>query len=65
MKILFDFIRFDIMFKFNQVCLKLGWKPKYSEFDILPLVLQADGKEPEIFEIPSDLAVLVDMIHPT
>jgi nitric oxide synthase oxygenase domain/subunit len=43
----------------------LGWKPKYSEFDILPLVLQADGKEPEIFEIPSDLAVLVDMIHPT
>jgi len=42
----------------------LGWKPKFNDYDILPLVLQADGQKPEIFEIPSDLAFSLDIIHP-
>jgi nitric oxide synthase oxygenase domain/subunit len=42
----------------------MGWKPKYTEFDILPLVLQANGQDPELFEIPSDLTVSLDLTHP-
>ena len=42
----------------------LGWKPKYGRFDVLPLVLQADGRDPELFEIPPDLVLEVPMEHP-
>lgn len=44
--------------------MKLGWKPKYTDFEILPLVLQANGQDPEIFELPPDLAMEVVLIHP-
>lgn len=47
-----------------QLCIDLGWKPKYGRFDVLPLVLQADGHDPEFFEIPSDLVLEVPMEHP-
>lgn len=44
--------------------MKLGWKPKRLEYEFLPLVLQANGEEPEIFEIPDDLRFEVNFIHP-
>ena len=47
-----------------QLCIDLGWKPKYGRFDVLPLVLQADGRDPELFEIPPDLVLEVPMEHP-
>ena len=47
-----------------QICMRLGWKPKLIEFEILPLVLQASGQEPEYFEIPSDLAYECEFVHP-
>ena len=47
-----------------QLCIDLGWKPKFSRFDVLPLVLQADGRDPELFEIPPDLVLEVPMEHP-
>lgn len=47
-----------------QLCIDLGWKPKYSRFDVVPLVLQADGQDPEFFEIPPDLVLEVPMEHP-
>ncbi|XP_006170481.1 nitric oxide synthase, inducible isoform X2 [Tupaia chinensis] len=50
--------------EFTQLCIDLGWKPKYSRFDVLPLVLQADGRDPEFFEIPPDLVLEVPMEHP-
>nr|KAF6457864.1 nitric oxide synthase 2 [Rousettus aegyptiacus] len=50
--------------EFTQLCIDLGWKPKYGRFDVLPLVLQADGHDPEFFEIPSDLVLEVPMEHP-
>uniref|UniRef100_A0A8C5K494 Nitric oxide synthase n=1 Tax=Jaculus jaculus TaxID=51337 RepID=A0A8C5K494_JACJA len=50
--------------EFTQLCIDLGWKPRYSRFDVLPLVLQADGRDPEIFEIPPDLVLEVPMEHP-
>lgn len=49
---------------FPQLCIDLGWKPRYGRFDVLPLVLQADGQDPEVFEIPPDLVLEVTMEHP-
>lgn len=46
------------------MCIKLGWKPKRLEYEILPLILQANGGEPELFEIPHDLRFEVEIIHP-
>jgi nitric oxide synthase oxygenase domain/subunit len=42
----------------------MGWKPKYGRFDILPLILQANGMDPEMFEIPSELVMEVNIKHP-
>ncbi|XP_021093889.1 nitric oxide synthase, inducible isoform X1 [Heterocephalus glaber] len=50
--------------EFTQLCIDLGWKPHYGRFDVLPLVLQADGRDPELFEIPRDLVLEVPMEHP-
>lgn len=47
-----------------QLCIDLGWKPKYGRFDVVPLVLQAGGRDPELFEIPPDLVLEVPMEHP-
>lgn len=48
----------------TELCIQLGWKPKYERFEILPLVLQANGEDPEFFEIPKDLIHEVPMEHP-
>ncbi|XP_051525726.1 nitric oxide synthase 2a, inducible [Myxocyprinus asiaticus] len=50
--------------EFTQVCIQLGWKPKYGRFDVLPLVLQANGEDPELFDIPSELILEVPIEHP-
>ncbi|KAM9596861.1 nitric oxide synthase, inducible [Trichechus inunguis] len=50
--------------EFTQLCIDLGWKPKYGRFDVVPLVLQADGHDPELFEIPPDLVLEVPLEHP-
>ena len=49
-----------------QVCQKLGWTPPSppGRFDPMPLVLQANGGNPEIFEIPKDLVLEVEITHP-
>ncbi|CAO2644413.1 Nitric oxide synthase, inducible [Lemmus lemmus] len=50
--------------EFTQLCIDLGWKPRYGRFDVLPLILQADGQDPEVFEIPPELVLEVTMEHP-
>ncbi|KAG6452910.1 nitric oxide synthase [Manduca sexta] len=50
--------------EFTEVCLKLGWKPARTAWDILPLVLSADGKDPEYFEIPHEIVMEVQIVHP-
>ncbi|XP_075798425.1 nitric oxide synthase, inducible isoform X1 [Microtus pennsylvanicus] len=50
--------------EFTQLCIDLGWKPRYGRFDVLPLVLQANGQDPEVFEIPPELVLEVPMEHP-
>jgi len=49
----------------KQVCVKLGWKAPGTRWDILPLVLSADGHDPEYFEIPRELILEVEISHPT
>ncbi|KAL3869055.1 hypothetical protein ACJMK2_041782 [Sinanodonta woodiana] len=49
---------------FTELCQKLGWKGKNGRFDILPLVLQANEHDPELFEIPPDLVLEVNLKHP-
>ncbi|GFR97300.1 nitric oxide synthase, partial [Elysia marginata] len=50
--------------EFTDVCVSLGWKPKYGKFDVLPLVLSAAGSDPELFDIPPELVLEVNMRHP-
>ncbi|XP_069066864.1 nitric oxide synthase 3 isoform X1 [Pleurodeles waltl] len=49
----------------TELCTRLGWKPKNGRFDVLPLVLQANGKNPELYEIPTKLILEVPLCHPT
>jgi nitric oxide synthase oxygenase domain/subunit len=42
----------------------MGWKPNYTDFEVLPLVVQANGQDPELFEIPADLTTSLEIIHP-
>ncbi|KAE8744678.1 hypothetical protein FOCC_FOCC008681, partial [Frankliniella occidentalis] len=51
--------------EFTEVCIKLGWKPKMTRFDILPLVLSANGHDPDYFDLPPDLVMEVELSHPT
>ncbi|XP_041051420.1 nitric oxide synthase, brain-like isoform X2 [Carcharodon carcharias] len=50
--------------EFTELCLQLGWKPEWSRFTVLPLVLQANGEDPELFEIPPELILEVPIRHP-
>ncbi|XP_065136041.1 nitric oxide synthase 2b, inducible [Paramisgurnus dabryanus] len=49
---------------FTEICIQLGWTPKYGLFDVLPLLLQANGEDPQLFEIPEHLILEVPMEHP-
>ncbi|CAJ0941769.1 unnamed protein product [Ranitomeya imitator] len=48
----------------TELCVQLGWKPKGGRFDVLPLLLQANGDDPKIFEIPPELVLEVPLRHP-
>uniref|UniRef100_G3PM77 Nitric oxide synthase n=1 Tax=Gasterosteus aculeatus aculeatus TaxID=481459 RepID=G3PM77_GASAC len=50
--------------EFTEICMKLGWKAPKGRFDVLPLLLQASGNDPELFEIPEDLVLEVPITHP-
>ncbi|XP_053569238.1 nitric oxide synthase, endothelial isoform X2 [Bombina bombina] len=49
----------------TELCVQLGWKPKGGRFDVLPLLLQANGEDPKLYEIPPDLVLEVPLRHPT
>nr|AAX85386.1 inducible nitric oxide synthase form A [Carassius auratus] len=49
---------------FTEICIQLGWTPKYGQFDVLPLVLQANEDDPQFFEIPQHLILEIPMEHP-
>lgn len=45
-------------------CESLGWRGEGSPFDLLPLVVQCDGREPRVFELPKGIALEVPIRHP-
>lgn len=51
--------------EFTEVCLKLGWKGPGTKRDILPLVLSANGHDPDYFDVPPELILDVPIVHPT
>ncbi|XP_008546993.1 nitric oxide synthase, salivary gland [Microplitis demolitor] len=55
--------------EFTDLCFKLGWRGPRSgirtRFDILPLVLSANGHDPDYFDIPSELVLEIPIKHPT
>ena len=50
----------------NQMSEWLGWQPPKirSAFDVLPLVLQANGEDPQWFELPAEIITEVQLSHP-
>ncbi|XP_043924227.1 nitric oxide synthase, brain [Protopterus annectens] len=48
----------------TEICIQQGWKAPGSRFDVLPLLLQANGNDPELFEIPPELILEVPIRHP-
>lgn len=50
--------------EFTRFCESLGWKPDYTPFDILPLVIQEGNDEPKWFEIPEEKVLRVPISHP-
>ncbi|XP_052024511.1 nitric oxide synthase, brain [Apodemus sylvaticus] len=50
--------------EFTEICIQQGWKAPRGRFDVLPLLLQANGNDPELFQIPPELVLEVPIRHP-
>ncbi len=49
---------------FTDYCRSRGWEGTGTEFDVLPHVIQAGDREPELFEVPEGAVTEVPMSHP-
>jgi len=49
----------------TDVAISLGWTPKYGRWDILPIIVSAEGESPKWREVPSDCYKEVKITHPT
>jgi nitric-oxide synthase, bacterial len=49
---------------FTKVCQELGWRGAGTAFDVLPIVIQIDGKAPKWFELPKTSVREVQITHP-
>lgn len=44
----------------------MGWdRQERTQFDVLPLVLQAKGLAPQVFLLPDDIVLQVPLVHPS
>ena len=50
--------------EFTKICESLGWQGEKTAFDVLPLVVQVDGREPQVFTIPDEYVLEVPIRHP-
>ncbi|MGE7911928.1 nitric oxide synthase oxygenase [Lysinibacillus xylanilyticus] len=50
--------------EFTKLCESLGWQGEGTAFDLLPLVVQMDGREPQLFTIPDEYVLQVPIRHP-
>ncbi|GGN93659.1 nitric oxide synthase oxygenase [Saccharibacillus kuerlensis] len=49
--------------EFTRVCERLGWQGAGTDFDVLPLVVQLDDREPKWFELPKESVLEVEIRH--
>ncbi|MDH6108541.1 nitric-oxide synthase [Kitasatospora sp. MAP12-15] len=50
--------------EFTEAVLRLGWRGRGTEYDVLPLVVQWPGREPRWFDLPPDAVPEVRISHP-
>lgn len=50
--------------EFTKMCEELGWQGDYTDYDILPLVIQEFGAAPKLFDIPNHLVKEINITHP-
>jgi len=48
----------------TEAVLRLGWRGRGTEYDVLPLVVQWPGREPRWFDLPPDAVPEVRISHP-
>ncbi|MGF9699613.1 MULTISPECIES: nitric oxide synthase oxygenase [Paenibacillus] len=48
----------------TKVALSLGWKGAGSAYDVLPLIIEAQGESPEWYSVPQEDIVEVSIEHP-
>ena len=53
--------------EFTEQAIQLGWQPPANRtpFDYLPLVIQLPEKTPKWFDIPAEIILDVNIVHPT
>lgn len=49
---------------FTKQVQRLGWRGEGTNFDILPLCIQVDNEEPQLFEIPKQMVLEIPLEHP-
>jgi nitric-oxide synthase, bacterial len=52
------------MVRFTDAVRALGWHGAGTPYDVLPIVIQAPGREPRWYPVPADAVVEVDITHP-
>lgn len=50
--------------EFTKICQNLGWQGTGTPFDVLPLVVQIDQHNPQLFEIPRSAILEIPLEHP-
>jgi nitric-oxide synthase len=53
-----------ISLQLTKLCRRLGWGSRGSDYDVLPLVIESDGRTPMLFSIPEKIVKQVDIDHP-
>ena len=50
--------------EFTKEAMKRGWQGAGTDYDVLPLMIQVDDREPQLFTIPPQLVAEVELEHP-
>ncbi|UED85501.1 nitric oxide synthase oxygenase [Streptomyces profundus] len=50
--------------EFTDTVRRMGWQAPGGWFDILPLVVEAPGDKPQLFDVPRELVLEVPLTHP-
>ncbi|MEK5183658.1 nitric oxide synthase oxygenase [Solibacillus sp. FSL W7-1324] len=50
--------------EFTKICESLGWRGARTNYDVLPLVIQVDDRDPMFFDLPKECVLEVAITHP-